>query len=125
MTPAVAIPRSPDMTREERSNLILAFARVLYINGESTDKTLDAAERLGNFLGLRTTVFPRWAELAIQTEDSDGKSLSAIDVSPSGVEMDRVASTRRTIDDLCSGRLALSSAMEAINKIARTPPAPT
>jgi hypothetical protein len=41
------------MTLEERSDLILAFAKVLYANGQSTDQTLAAATRLGDTLGLR------------------------------------------------------------------------
>jgi len=48
------------MTLQERSNLVLAFARVLYINGQSTDQTLAAAERLGDTLGLRAKIMPRW-----------------------------------------------------------------
>jgi hypothetical protein len=34
------------MTLEERSNLVLAFARVLYVNGQATDQTVAATERL-------------------------------------------------------------------------------
>ncbi len=47
------------MTLEERSNLVLTFARVLYVNGQATDQTLSAAERLGNTLGLRAKIMPR------------------------------------------------------------------
>jgi len=127
MTPAVAKRRSSgaNITREESSNLILAFARVLYINGESTQQTLGAAERVSNYLGFRATVLPRWGELEVQTEDSDGRFISAIEAAPSGVNMDRVASTLRTVEDLCDGRRAPADAMEAINRIAKAPPAPT
>ncbi len=113
------------MTREEHSNLILAFARVLYINGESTHQTLRAAERVSNCLGFRATILPQWGELAVQTEDTDGKFISAIEAAPSGVDMDRVASTLRTVEALCDGRLASANAMEALNRIAEAPPAPT
>jgi uncharacterized membrane protein YjjP (DUF1212 family) len=113
------------MTREERSNLILAFARVLYINGESTDQTLSAAERVGNCLGFHTTILPHWGELEVQTEDTDGKFISAIEAAPSGVDMERVASTLRVVEELCDGRLAPANSVEAINRIAQTPPAPT
>ena len=127
MVPAVAKPQSSgaSMTREERSNLILTFARVLYINGESTQKTLSATERLGNCVGFRATIFPRWGALELQPEDSDSKFISAIEATPSGVDMDRVASTLRKVEELCDGRLASANAMEAIGKIAETPPAPT
>ena len=113
------------MTREECSNVVLAFARVLFINGESTQQTLDAAERLGNCLGFRVRTFPRWGELEVQTEDADGKFISAIEADPAGVEMDRVASTLGTVQQLCGGQLAPAHSMEAISRIAERPPAPT
>ena len=127
MTPAIAKPRSfgASMTREERANLILAVARVLYINGESTQKTLGAAERLSNCLGFRATILPSWGELEVQTEDTDGKFILAIEATPSGVDMDRVASTLRTVEELCDGRWAPANAIEAISRIAKAPPAPT
>ena len=126
MTPAV-IPQSlrTSMTQEERSNLVLAFARVLYINGESTSQTLSTAERVSNCLGLRATIFPHWGELQLETKDTDGKFISAIEAAPSGVDMDRVASTLRTVEELCDGRLAPANAMEVISRIAEAPPAPT
>ena len=113
------------MTREECSNLILACARVLYINGESTHQTLGAAQRLSNCLGFRATIFPHWGELEVQTEDTDGKFISAIEAAPSGVDMDRVASTLRMVEELCDGRLSPANAMETIRKIAKAPPVPT
>jgi uncharacterized membrane protein YjjP (DUF1212 family) len=113
------------MTPEERSNLVLAVARVLYVNGQSTQQTVDATERLSNCLGFRAAIFPRWGELEIQAEDAEGKFISAIEAAPSGVDMDRVASTMRTFEAVCDGRLAPANAMEAIDRIAKAPPAPT
>jgi len=113
------------MTREEFSNLILAVARVLFINGESTHQTVSVAQRLSKCLGSRATIFPCWGQLEVQIEDADGKFISAIEAFPSGVDMDRVASTLRTIEELCDGRLAPANAREAINRIAQAPPAPT
>jgi uncharacterized membrane protein YjjP (DUF1212 family) len=113
------------MTREECANLILTLARVLYINGESTHQTVGAAERLSNCLGFRATILPRWGELEVQTEDSEGKLISAIEAAPSGVNMDRVVSALRTVEELCDGRLAPAHAVEAISRIAEAPPAPS
>jgi hypothetical protein len=53
------------MTLEERSKLVLAFARVLYVNGQATEQTVTAAEQLGCTLGLRAKIMPRWGELLI------------------------------------------------------------
>ncbi len=41
------------MTGEERARLVLAFAKVLYVNGESTEQTVAVATRLALALGLR------------------------------------------------------------------------
>jgi len=127
MTPAIVKPQSSDasMTQEERSNLILAVARILFINGESTYQTLGAAQRVSNCLGFRATIFPHWGELEVQTEDTKGKFISAIEAAPSGVDMDRVSSISRTVEELCDGRLTPANATEAISRIAEAPPAPT
>jgi uncharacterized membrane protein YjjP (DUF1212 family) len=113
------------MTLEERSNLVLVFARVLYLNGQATDQTLDAAQRLGETLELRGKPMPRWGELQLQAEDGHARLISAVEADPAGVNMDRVASTMRAIEDLGAGRLAPAAAIEAIVKISKAPPSPT
>src|SRR5215472_10470095 len=125
MMSAVSKPPWLASTREEQSNLVLSFARVLYVNGESTQKTLSSAERLGNCLGFRATILPRWGELELQAEDSSGKFISVVRADPSGVEKDRVVSTLRAVEEFCGGRLAPTNATEAIDTIAKNPPAPT
>jgi hypothetical protein len=42
------------MTLEERSNLVLAFVRALYVNGQSTNQTVATAERLDGGLRYRS-----------------------------------------------------------------------
>jgi len=113
------------MTLEEHSNLVLACARVLYVNGQATDQVLEAATRLGDILGLRAEIMPRWGELQLQAEVGDARIISAVAADPTGVDMDRVASTMRVIDEIGAGRLAPDAAVEAIGAISRAPPAPT
>ena len=113
------------MTREGRSNLILAFARVLYSNGESTQQTLTAARRLGDFLGLRATILPRWGELELKADDGDGTLIAATEADPSGVNMARVASTMQSIQEIVSGRLAPTVALETISLISKQTSVPT
>ena len=80
------------MTLEERSNLVLAVGRVLFVNGQSTDQTLAAAERLGQTLGLRIKIMPRWGELQLQAQDGDTTLTSLVAADPTGVAMNRVSS---------------------------------
>jgi uncharacterized membrane protein YjjP (DUF1212 family) len=67
---------------------------------------------------------PRWGELAIQAEDTGARILCAVEADPAGVDMDRVASTVRAIEDLCAGRLASDAAPGTITRISKAPPPP-
>src|SRR5215831_12521597 len=83
------------MTNEERLELILAFARVLYVNGQATDQVIAASRRLGNKLGVRAELLPRWGELQLRAEGEGASSHVAAD--PTGVDMDRVVSTMQAV----------------------------
>jgi uncharacterized membrane protein YjjP (DUF1212 family) len=109
------------MAMDERYNLVLAFARVLFINGQATEQTVAAAERLGRRLGLRVKLMPRWGELRLQSNEK-GIQLPA---DPTGVDMDRVVSAMRLIEDVEAGRVVPGAAMEMIGAISGAPPAPT
>jgi len=111
------------MTSDDRSKIVLSFARTLFVNGQATEQTVSAAESLGRALGLRAAIIPRWGELQLVAED--GTSLGQVAAHPAGVEMDRVASAMRAVEDVASGRLAPDAAMKAIGKISQSPPAPT
>jgi uncharacterized membrane protein YjjB (DUF3815 family) len=102
----------------ERSDLVLAFARVLQVNGQSTQETLAAAARLSRSLGLDATIIPHWADLQIQAMEGGARLVSLVAANPTGVNMDRVASAMKAIDEAGGGRLAL------VEAIARAPAAP-
>jgi uncharacterized membrane protein YjjP (DUF1212 family) len=112
------------MTLRERSELVLSFARVLHVNGQSTDETVAAAERLANALDVRADIIPRWDELELQAED-DAKIVSIRAADPTGVDMDRVACAMRAADDFDAGRLAPSAFRAAVGVSSQRPPAPT
>src|SRR5437870_6706812 len=119
------VPERRDLPATSRapSDLVLAVTRVVHVNGESTDDTLAAADRLANHFGLRASLLPRWGGLQIESADEGLVSVAAAD--PTGIDMDRVASAVRAIDEFTVGRLAPAAAMETIRAIARAPPAPT
>jgi uncharacterized membrane protein YjjP (DUF1212 family) len=113
------------MTSEERSNIVLAFARVLFENGQATEQTVAAAERLGRALGLRVKIMPRWGELSLRSDDEGGVLISQSAADPSGVDMDRVAAAMRAVEDAVAGRLTPDALCGTISKIAQSAPAPT
>lgn len=113
------------MDLQEQSDLVLAFARVLHVNGQSTDDTLAAVQRLGNSLGLRTTIIPSWENLQLQATDGRSTQVSLAAASPTGVEMGRVSSAMWAIDDIGASQLAPSTALDTVKAISQAPPAPT
>jgi uncharacterized membrane protein YjjP (DUF1212 family) len=113
------------MTLEERSDLVLTFAEVLHVNGQSTDETLAAAQRLGTHLDLRASIIPRWGELQLQARDGGASLVSVRAADPTGVDMDRVASAMRAVDEVGAGRLTAPAVAKAICTISHAPPAPT
>ena len=113
------------MTPVERCDLVLAFARTLFVNGQATDQTVDGAERLARAVGLRANLIARWGELQLRLDRDDGAAFCEVAADPAGVDMDRVVSTMRTIEDVEGGRLAAELASKAISAISRAPPAPT
>ncbi len=112
------------MTSDERCNLVLTFARTLFVNGQATDQVVAAGERLARALGLRANVMARWGALQLQS-DGEATPFCQIPADPAGVDMDRVTSTMRAIEAVETGRLAPDAAMKAIGVIAHAPPAPT
>src|SRR2546428_5879443 len=113
------------MTLQERSDLVLTFARVLRVNGQSTDETMAAAERLSNGRDLHATTIARWGELQLQARDGGASLVSVEAPDPTGVDMAGVASAMRTVDEVGAGRLAQPAVLEAISAISDAPPAPT
>src|SRR5262249_55872401 len=102
--------------------LVLAFARILYVNGQTTDETVAAAEALAPALGLPAKITARWGELQLQSDELDAVVISGAD--PEGVDMDRVVRAMRAIEALRTGGLEPAAALQAGERIARAPPAP-
>jgi uncharacterized membrane protein YjjP (DUF1212 family) len=113
------------MESKERSELILAFARVLYVNGQATDQVVDAIRRLGHKLGVRTELLPRWGELQLREEVDGVTSTSYAPADPTGVDMDCVASAMSAVAQIEAGQLSPEEARTRIDVIAKAPPAPT
>jgi uncharacterized membrane protein YjjP (DUF1212 family) len=113
------------MTLEGRSDLVLAAAKALYVNGQSTERTLAAAGRLAEGLGLRVTILARWGELALQAKGGEATLVRAVAADPTGVHMGRVAAITRVIDKAAAAQLSPDDARTQIETISKAPPAPT
>ena len=113
------------MTLEQRSDLVLALARVLYVNGQATDQIIAATARLGSALGMRASLAPRWGELRLEAEERSETRACQIEADPAGVDMDRVAAAMEAMQDVEAGRLDVDALPNAVAVISVRPPAPT
>ena len=70
------------MTSQECSELILAFARTLFVNGQATEQVVSVIHWLGHRLGVRSNLLPRWGELQLRTVSGDATSISYAPADP-------------------------------------------
>ena len=99
-------------TREAALSIIALAATLLFAHGQTTERTVVTAERLGRALGVPVRVLPDWGELIVEIE---GTSLSQIvPTKPLGVDMNRVVAITTVVDRLCEGTLCGEEARPAL-----------
>ena len=113
------------MDLAERAGLILDFVRVLYVNGQATDRIIAAVDSLGRTLGVEAKLTARWGELTLHARDATGSMTVQAPAEPAGINMARVCAAMMAMWDTVAGRLAPEAARTALARIAETPPAPT
>ena len=111
------------LTREAALKTTALAATLLFAHGQTTERTVAAAERLGRALGLTVRVLPYWGELTVEL---DGAPVSQIvPAKPLGVDMGRVVAVMTVIDRVCHGKLPVEAAQSALERAGRLPPAST
>src|ERR1700704_6450054 len=117
-------PPCPEpLTCEAALKTTALAATLLFAHGETTERTVTAAERLGRALGVTVKVLPYWGELTVQL---DGAPISQIvPAKPLGVDMGRVLAVTTIIDQVCHGTLSAKAAQSALESAGRVPPVST
>ena len=81
-------PCPEPLTCEAALKTTALAATLLFAHGQTTERTVTAAERLGRALGVTVKVLPYWGELTVEL---DGAPISQIvPAKPLGVDMGRV-----------------------------------
>jgi uncharacterized membrane protein YjjP (DUF1212 family) len=118
---------SPNIQRGKRLepaaalDLISTSAKLLFENGQTTERMVAASEQLAQALGFRANVFPRWGELVLRIEHDCGSGYEIIAAEPAGMDMNKVTATMAAIDKVCDGRMDAASATSALEAITRLP----
>jgi uncharacterized membrane protein YjjP (DUF1212 family) len=111
------------LTYEAALKTTALAATLLFAHGQTTERTVAAAERLGRALGVTVKVLPYWGELIVEL---DGAPLSQIvPAKPLGVDMGRVLAVTTVIDQTCDDTLSAEAAQSALESAGRLPPAST
>jgi len=105
-------------------HLISTGAKLLFANGQTTERTVAASKQLADKLGLRVSVFPSWGELTLRTDGEAGSLCEITAAQPVGVDMRKVASTMGVIGQVCDGKMEAWAARTAFEEIAGFPPVP-
>lgn len=102
-TPERQVPRPEPLPREAAFKTIALAAKLLFANGQTTERTVTDAGRLGRTLGVAVKVLPYWGALVVGL---DGAPVSEIVAArPLGVDMGRVLAVTTVIDRVCHGTL--------------------
>jgi uncharacterized membrane protein YjjP (DUF1212 family) len=109
--------------REAALKTTALAATLLFAHGQTTERTVIAAERLGRALGVTVRVLPYWGEITVELE---GASISQIvPAQPLGVDIGKVLAVTTVIDQVCHGTLPAEAAQSALESAGRLPPAST
>ena len=115
--------RHLELSSEAALKTTALAATLLFVHGQTTERTVIATERLGRALGVAVKVLPYWGELTVEV---DGTSVSQIvPAKPLGIDMGRVLAITTVIDRVCNGTLPADDAQSALTSAGRLPPAST
>jgi uncharacterized membrane protein YjjP (DUF1212 family) len=102
-------------------DLILTGARLLFVNGQTTERTVEASEQFAVALGFRATLFPRWGELMLRIQQDAGSCCEIVAAEPAGMDMNKVSATMTAIEKICEGRMDVAGVRSALESISRLP----
>ena len=110
----------PDPT--EALDLMSSSARLLFANGQTTEKIVQAIKRLAGGLGYRAEIFPGWGKLTIRLESDDGWHESVLNSAPVVVDIHKVIAATGVIDKVGAGSFGAASARSALEAVDRLSP---
>jgi uncharacterized membrane protein YjjP (DUF1212 family) len=102
--------------------LVSTSARLLFGNGQTTERLVKASEQLAGKLGFRASLFPRWGELVVRIEEEAGSRYEILAAEPAGMDMSKVSATMAAIDRVCEGSMDAAALRSALEGIGRLPP---
>ena len=118
---ASAAPEPISHPDEATGALLARSTTLLLANGQTTEGTKMAVERLSVALGRPAKLRARWGQATLYARDG---AAAFIEVNPAGIDISRVAAVEALVEALCAGALNPASALERLDAIGRSLPVP-
>jgi uncharacterized membrane protein YjjP (DUF1212 family) len=103
-------------------DLMLQAGKLLFANGQTTERIVCALSELATAGGFKSAVFVEWGQLRVHLKNGFDSHSETISVEPSGVDMSKVNATMSLIHQVGEGRMDLAAARSALQKISASPP---
>lgn len=114
MTPEERGPGAAALDLQQALDALKLAAALLFAHGQTTERTIQDTRRFANALHLSVSVAVSWDGIALGL----GTHVSAVvPVSPTAVDMGKVAAVVAVIDRICEGRLLLEEAATELERI--------
>jgi uncharacterized membrane protein YjjP (DUF1212 family) len=105
--------------------LLIQAAKLLFLNGQTSQRTATAVRQLGAALRFRTEVFLRWGELTVRILDCGTPRVAIAAVTPTNVDMGKVSATMKMVDSVAACNLEVSAAQAMLQGIRNSSPSST
>lgn len=133
MTAEERRPSAAALDLQHALDALKLAAALLFAHGQTTERTIQDTKRFANALDLAVTVAVSWDGIALGLEVpvSDGSTnrlnapSATVAVTPTLVDMGKVASVVSVIDQVCAGQHSLEGAVTFLQQIQRTSPVST
>jgi uncharacterized membrane protein YjjP (DUF1212 family) len=107
---------------ETTLDLMLQAGKLLFANGQTTERIMCALQELATAGGFKPAIFVEWGQLRVHLENGFESHSKAISVEPAGVDMNKVNATMSLIHGVDEGTMDLAAARSALQKISGSPP---
>jgi uncharacterized membrane protein YjjP (DUF1212 family) len=115
-------PPAPELSAEPTLNVLLETAELLFLNGQTTQRTATAIRQMGSAWGVRADVFARWGEIVLRLWDRAAPRDGIAAVAPTNVDMGKVSATMKMVDGFITRNLEAGAAPAMLQAIRHSPP---
>lgn len=122
VVPAGDAAQLPEAAVDPTLNLLLETGELLFLNGQTTQRTATAVRQMGAAFHVRADVFLRWGGLTVRLWDRGAPRDAIAAVAPTNVDMGKVSATMKMVDGFATRSLEVGAAPAMLQNIGHSRP---